>query len=191
VVVTVSTDLLAAEAIAFRPGLPEKLQAAAGVPLGLADKLMLAVEDFEAFAPDSRLFGHMDRTETGNYHLRPFGRPLIEGFFGGRMARELEGEGPGAFGVFAIEELCDLLGSSWRTKLRPLSESAWAHDPWARGSYSHALPGHAGDRAILAAPAGRLFFAGEATSPNYFSTAHGAYESGVRAAEEVLAALSA
>ena len=59
--------------------------------------------------------------------------------------------------------------------------------PFARGSYSHALPGHAGDRAVLAAPVdGRLFFAGEATSPNFFSTAHGARDSGERAAGEVL-----
>jgi monoamine oxidase len=32
-----------------------------------------------------------------------------------------------------------------------------------------------------------LFFAGEATSPNFFSTAHGALESGFRAAKEALA----
>ena len=47
--------------------------------------------------------------------------------------------------------------------------------------YSHALPGYAEMRAVLAAPVdGRLFFAGEATSPNFFSTAHGAgkWESG-------------
>jgi len=42
---------------------------------------------------------------------------------------------------------------------------------------------------VLAAPVdGRLFFAGEATSPEFFSTAHGARDSGERAAEEVLAA---
>jgi monoamine oxidase len=36
----------------------------------------------------------------------------------------------------------------------------------------------------LAAPVnGRLFFAGEATSPDAFTTARGAYESGVSAAE--------
>ena len=34
---------------------------------------------------------------------------------------------------------------------------------------------------------GRLFFAGEATSPNFFSTAHGARDSGERAAGEILA----
>ena len=36
---------------------------------------------------------------------------------------------------------------------------------------------------------GRLFFAGEATHRHDFSTAHGAYQSGVRAADEVMAAL--
>ncbi|MCJ9730994.1 FAD-dependent oxidoreductase, partial [Bradyrhizobium sp. PRIMUS42] len=45
------------------------------------------------------------------------------------------------------------------------------------------------DRAVLAAPVdGRLFFAGEATSPIFFTTAHGARDSGERAAQEVLAA---
>jgi monoamine oxidase len=44
---------------------------------------------------------------------------------------------------------------------------------------------------VLAAPVdGRLFFAGEATSSNFFSTAHGARDSGERAAGEVLVALA-
>ena len=81
------------------------------------------------------------------------------------------------------------LGNDFRRKLKPLKESRWSHDPFARGSYSHALPGHAGDRAVLAAPVdGRLFFAGEATSPHFFSTAHGARDSGERAAGEVVGA---
>jgi monoamine oxidase len=35
----------------------------------------------------------------------------------------------------------------------------------------------------------RLFFAGEATSAGDFSTVHGAHDSGVRAANEAIAAL--
>ena len=55
---------------------------------------------------------------------------------------------------------------------------------------SYARPGHADDRAVLAAPVDdRLFFAGEACSPNFFSTAHGAYMSGIAAAEAALASL--
>jgi monoamine oxidase len=36
----------------------------------------------------------------------------------------------------------------------------------------------------------RLFFAGEATHVHDYSTAHGAHDSGLRAAEEVIAALT-
>jgi monoamine oxidase len=51
------------------------------------------------------------------------------------------------------------------------------------------LPGKADCRAELAAPVeDRLFFAGEACSHGDYSTAHGAYLSGVAAAEAVIAA---
>jgi monoamine oxidase len=126
----------------------------------------------------------------GSYHLRPFGQPCIEGFFGGSFAQALEDAGEGALAAAAVDEIAALLGNDFRRKLKPLAGSRWAHDPFARGSYSHALPGHARDRAVLAVPVeGRLFFAGEATSPNFFSTAHGARDSGERAAGEALASI--
>ncbi len=188
VIVTVPTNLIADEAIRFHPALPGKVDAARGLPLGLADKVMLALDEPDALPKEGNLRGATMRTAMGTYHLRPFGQPCIEGFFGGSFAQALEDAGHGALAAQAIDEIVALLGSDFRRKLKPLSESRWAHDPFARGSYSHALPGHAGDRAVLAAPVdGRLFFAGEATSPNFFSTAHGARDSGERAAEEVLA----
>ncbi len=191
-IVTVPTNLIAQEAIRFYPALPAKVDAAAGLPLGLADKVMLALDEPETLPKDGNLRGATMRTEMGTYHLRPFGQPCIEGFFGGRFAQALEDEGCGAIAAHSIDEIADLLGNDYRRKLKPLKESRWAHDPFARGSYSHALPGHAGQRAVLAAPVdGRLFFAGEATSPNFFSTAHGARDSGERAAKEVLAAKAA
>ena len=191
VIVTVPTNLIAAEAIRFHPALPAKVDAARGLPLGVADKVMLALDEPDALPKDGSLRGATMRTAIGAYHLRPFGQPCIEGFFGGRFAQELEDAGKGAFAAHSIDEIAALLGNEYRRKLKPLSESRWAHDPFARGSYSHALPGHAGMRAVLAAPVdGRLFFAGEATSPNFFSTAHGARDSGERAAGEVLASTS-
>src|SRR5262249_62160115 len=106
------------------------------------------------------------RTAMGTYHLRPFDQPCIEGFFGGRFAQQLEDAGEGALAAASIDEIVSILGSDYRRKLTPLKESRWAHDPFARGSYSHALPGHADKRAVLAAPVdGRLVFAGEATAP--------------------------
>ncbi|MGX1167456.1 monoamine oxidase [Bradyrhizobium sp. USDA 372] len=190
VIVTVPTNLIADEAIRFSPPLPAKVNAAAGLPLGVDDKVTLGLDDAEAFPKEGNLRGATMRTDMGTYHIRPFGQPCIEGFFGGSFARELEDAGDGAIAAQAINEIAGFLGNDIRRKLKPLCESRWARDPFARGSYSHALPGHAGDRAVLAAPVdGRLFFAGEATSPTFFTTAHGARDSGERAAGEVLATL--
>jgi monoamine oxidase len=191
VILTVPTTLVASEAIRFAPALPDKVEAAIGLPLGLADKVVLALDTPETVQAETRLFGRTDRVGIGAYHLRPFGRPLIEGFFGGRLARELEQEGEGALPAFAIDELAAQLGNDLRARLKPLAATAWSRDPLAGGSYSHALPGKAGAREVLAGPVdGRLFFAGEATSASSFSTAHGAYETGVRAAEEAIAAVA-
>jgi monoamine oxidase len=188
IIVTVSTDLLAKETIRFTPALSDKVNAAAGLPLGLADKIMLALAMPTDLPADGNLRGRSGTVKTGAYHLRPQGMACIEGYFGGAYARELEDAGQGALAQAAIGEIAGLLGNDFRKKLTPLASSRWAHDEFAGGSYSHALPGHAGDRAILAAPVdGRLFFAGEATSPSFFSTAHGALESGFRAAKEVTA----
>ena len=192
VIVTIPTNLLAAEAIRFRPALPDKLAAAAGLPLGVADKLFLAIEGpVEDLPRDRHLIGHTDRTATGGYQIRPHGWPMIEGYFGGMLATGLEREGLDGMMAFALDELAGLFGADLRRRLRPIAHSAWVLDPLANGSYSCALPGHADDRAVLAAPVDdRLFFAGEACSIEFFGTAHGAYLSGVAAAERALAALT-
>src|SRR5712671_6620695 len=140
VIVTVPTNLIADEAIRFHPALPAKVDAARGLPLGLADKAMLALDEPEALPKEGNLRGATMRTAMGTYHLRPFGQACIEGFFGGRFARELEDAGDGALAAQSIDEIAALLGNDFRRKLKPMSESRWAHDPFARGSYSHALP---------------------------------------------------
>ncbi len=190
VIVCVPTNLLARQDIRFHPPLPAKVDAAAGLPLGADNKVMLALDDADKWPADVGLRGATISTDIGSFHLRPSGRPCIAGFYGGTFAREMETAGEGALLAHSIDEIVQLLGSDIRRKLTPLAESRWCHDRFARGAYSAAKPGHAESRAMLAAPVdGRLFFAGEATSPNFFSTAHGARESGVRAAQEVMAAV--
>jgi monoamine oxidase len=83
VVLTVPTPLFAAQGIRFRPDLADKAGAASMLPLGLADKLVMAVDMPDVVPADGRLIGNPYRTLTGSYYLRPFGRPLIEAFFGG------------------------------------------------------------------------------------------------------------
>lgn len=189
VIVTLPTNLLAEEALAFTPKLPDKIAAAAVLPLGLADKVILALDRPVNLPKDGHLFGRLDRTDTASYHLRPFGRNLIEAYFGGHLAADLERDGANAFYAFAEDELADLLGSSIRARLRCVAETSWGKEPFSRGSYSYAVPGHADARQKLAEPVeGRIFFAGEACSREYFSTAHGAYLTGIAAAESALKA---
>jgi monoamine oxidase len=190
VVVTLPTDVLAAAPGLFLPALPEKIDAAAGLPLGLADKLYFALDGAGEFRSESRLLGRTDSVATAAYHFRPLGRPIVEAYFGGETARGLETGGERAFADFAVAELVKALGSDIAARLRPLAFHAWGSDPLARGSYSYAIPGHADDRARLAAPVDdRIFFAGEACSTADYSTAHGAYISGVGAAADVLKSL--
>jgi monoamine oxidase len=187
VIVTLPTDLIAAQAIRFTPALPEKAELAAGLPLGLADKLFLALTGADEFEKDSRLFGRTDSAATGAYHFRPFGRALIEAYFGGSLARELEAAGEAAFLDFAVAELTAILGSDFKKRISPLRVHRWGADPYSGGSYSAALPGKSGYRALLAEPVdNRLFFAGEACSSDHYSTAHGAYLSGLAAAENIV-----
>jgi monoamine oxidase len=190
-IVTVSTAILAEERLVFDPPLTDKVAAAAGLPLGLADKLFLSFSGVLPEIGDSAyVIGSTRRRETASYQIRPLGRPVISCFFGGRWAAAMEEEGEAAMAAFAADELARLFGEGIRRQVASLAATAWRRDPWARGSYSYALPGHADDRAVLAAPVeDRLFFAGEACSPNFFSTAHGAWLTGRAAADSALESL--
>jgi monoamine oxidase len=190
VIVTVSTAVLASGAIRFDGAAEPQLGAAAALPLGLDDKVFLTLAEPAAVPPESHLLGRFDRERTASYYLRPFGRPVVECFLGGALACELEAAGEAATVDFVRGELGALLGARFARGLTPLAMSAWGREPTVLGSYSHALPGAAGARAVLATPVSeRLAFAGEACSPRDFSTAHGAWESGIAAADRIGAAL--
>jgi monoamine oxidase len=104
---------------------------------------------------------------------------VVEAFYGGVGARTLEKLDDRDAAAFAIDELVTLLGSEMRERLRFIVRSRWGEEPFALGSYSHARPGQAHMRATLAAAGDdRIAFAGEATSPTAYSTAHGAFDSG-------------
>ena len=187
-IVTLPTAVLANNEQLFLPALPQKTKAARGLPLGLADKLFIALAHAEEFEPNTRVFGRTDRIATASYQFRPFGRPMIEAYYGGSHAATLEAEGERAFFDFALSELTGLFGSGFARRVKPIRMHRWGADPFARGSYSYALPGMADCRTTLAAPVDeRLFFAGEACSTDDFSTAHGGFNTGVSAADAVFA----
>jgi monoamine oxidase len=184
---TVSTAVVAGDSIDLPAGLDAWREAARCLPLGLNEKYFLEVVGDAPFEPDTQVIGDPHGVRTGAYYLRPFGRPLVEAFFGGEGARMVHEEGPAGGFAFAMDQLAALFGTGVRRVLRPLCASCWSRTSRIGGAYSHALPGRASARGALAQPfEQRIFFAGEATSVADYSTAHGAHDSGVRAAAEIL-----
>jgi monoamine oxidase len=107
-------------------------------------------------------------------------------FVGGRLGVWLEKQGQAALTDFAIDRIADIFGSDIRKRVKRCIATAWEGDPWTRGTWACARPGHAHQRAQLARPLEeRLFFAGEATDRGGQGTCHGAYNSGLRAACEI------
>lgn len=192
VIVTVSTNVLAGDSIRLPRSLDRWREAARCLPLGLNEKLFFEIVGDAPFEDETHVTGNPRDATTASYYIRPFGLPVIECFFGGERARLLGDEGLVAGFGFALEQLVNLFGADVRRALRPLTGSNWHRSQRIGGAYSYALPGHVGARATLAQPFDdRIFFAGEATSVSDFSTAHGAHDSGVRAATEALSVLKA
>ena len=68
----------------------------------------------------------------------------------------------------------------------------WDRYPWSRGSYSLIRPGqYTAFHGIEHLPEGRVRFAGEQSSADWYGYMNGAVESGLRAAGEMLGALRA
>jgi monoamine oxidase len=190
VILTVSTEVLAGDSIQLPSSLDAWREAARQLPLGHDEKLFLEITGVAPFERESQVIGNPRDRRSGAYYIRPFDRPVIECFLGGESSDVLTDEGPPAAFAFALEQLVALFGAEVRALLRPMVASSWSRMDRIGGAYSYALPRHADARVTLARPfEQRIFFAGEATSRADFSTAHGAHDSGVRAAREVLAAL--
>ncbi len=188
---TLSSAVLAGDTVKLPREIDVWVEAARQLPLGRNEKLFLRIVGDAPFEAETHVTGNPRDPLTASYYIRPFGRPVIECFFGGDRAQLLEDEGQAAGFAFAIDQLARLFGEGVRAKLRPLAASAWSQMETIGGGYSYALPGHAAARLALAQPFdGRLFFAGEATHATDYSTAHGAHDTGLRAAAEALTALA-
>jgi monoamine oxidase len=186
-IITLPSPTIASGAVKFAPNLPvEVLQAHHDLPLGLMNKVALKFK--RNVFPSERMehvalkrFDHRGM----EYLLRLWDSDLCVGMSAGRLAFELEAAGEAAAIDHALTELTTMFGGDVRKQFDRGAATAWSSDPYARGSYSHCLPGRYGARAVLTHSVGeRIVFAGEHTEQSAYGTLHGAYLSGIRAAAE-------
>jgi monoamine oxidase len=194
VVVTLPLGVLQAGAVAFSPPLPVAKRAAiAQLGMGLLNKCCLRFPtafwdtetDWLNYVPDGSHYGQWAEWVS---LARPTGQPILLGFNAAAFGREMEGWSDSAIVASAMATLRTMYGQAIPEPVDALI-TRWGTDPYARGAYScNVLGSTPGMRADLAGNVnGRLFFAGEATESQYYQTVHGAYQSGMRAAGEILA----
>ncbi len=169
--------------ITFDPPLPEAKHAALrDAPVGHAAKLFVGLS---AAAPPSAVLSVTERYWCYT-QLNADGDPApFVGAFAGTAAaleRLQVTEGPDRW-VASLSALRPDLTLDPDAVL--LSE--WDPDPWARGAYTARALRSPMDDATLAAPVGRLAFAGEHAAGAWHGLMEGALRSGVRAARELLA----
>ncbi len=106
-------------------------------------------------------------------------------FMNGDREKPLRGMSNEDIVAFAYDELVKLRPSA-EGRVEPLKAWSWSNNPYSKGAYAYFAPGQINAFASeMAAPAGRLHFAGEHTA-ELQTGMEGAMESGERAVFEVL-----
>jgi monoamine oxidase len=182
--------VLKAQRIDFEPPLPEPhLTAIEGIGFNAVDKFLFTWDetfwddvDFLVYTPTRRdIFNWFANVNS----LVPGSNALMTFAFADE-ARASETASDEELIDLALAHLRDMYGDDVPPPTAML-RSRWATDPFTLGAYSFtAITTEMDHFDQIATPAGRVHFAGEHTHREYFSTVHGAYLSGRRAASEII-----
>lgn len=190
VVVTLPLGVLQAKRVDFTPALPlQKQRAIDKLGMGVLNKCYLRFQ--KAFWPSDvdRISyvpaKHGEWNQWASFQ-RVANAPVLMGFSAAERGRQIEAWSDEQIVSSAMETLQSIFDNRASEPI-DYRITRWGSDPFALGSYSYNPVGsNPRMRSDLAAPlAQAIFFAGEATDRDYFSTAHGAYLSGLRAAREI------
>lgn len=191
VVVTVPLGVLKHGDIQFEGGLSrDRRNAIDRLGMGLLDKIWLRfdhiawpddVDWIEWFGPRPGVFAQW--LSLG----RTLKAPVLLAFHAADQAMAIEKLSDADCLASAGDALRSMFGSAFPAP-RAMQATRWQGDRYARGAYSfNAVGCSEATRRDLGGTewGGRLIFAGEATEPKMFGTAHGAYLSGVKAAAAI------
>jgi monoamine oxidase len=190
VLVTLPLGVLKAGHIAFDPPLPPSTsKAISQLQMGVLNKCYLRFAkvfwpktvDWLEYIPNI----HGEWTQWVSF-ARTLKQPVLLGFHSGDRGLDMETWADNEIVASAMKTLQVIFGKAIPQPI-DFQITRWGADPYSFGSYSFLPVGsHPKQRRDLAKPLeDRLFFAGEATEEEFFGTAHGAYLSGLRAADEM------
>lgn len=190
-IITLPLGVLKAGTVSFLPQLPEKKrQAIAALEMGVLNKCYLRFP--KVFWPSEFDWLEYIPSNKGRWvewvsFARPTKQAILLGFNAADFGREIESWTNEQVVTSAMQTLRTMFGPDIPEPIA-YQITRWASDPYAFGSYSfNALGSTPEMRDHLAQNLDeKIYFAGEATHRKYFSTVHGAYLSGLRAAQEIM-----
>ena len=193
-IITLPLGVLKAGVVRFRPSLPSaKQEAIAGLGMGLLNKCYFRFPS--RFWPSGYDWLQYIPPRKGEWAewislADALDQPILLGFNAADFGRQIEGWTDAQIVENGMATLRHIFGANVPDPLE-YQITRWASDPFAGGSYSfNALGSTPAMRDTLADAVNEtLFWAGEATSRDYPGTVHGAYLSGVAAAEQLLRTL--
>ncbi|MFD0938809.1 flavin monoamine oxidase family protein, partial [Methylobacterium trifolii] len=157
VILTVPVGVLGAGTIRFAPALPEAVEGALqGLGMGAYTKVALRLDparfDLRAVGDAVTAARSDGADQTIYFEMAPFDRPLAIANLGGDGARELCTAGEATAVAAMTDRLAGILGNTAREAVTGGRLAGWWTDPFARGAYSVARPGHADAREALRRP---------------------------------------
>ncbi len=191
VIITVPLGVLKAGSIAFATPLsPARQSAIETLRMGVLNKCCLRF-DKVVWPADIDWIGWQGPRDGGWSQWLSLARaakaPALIAFHAADTARGLEKLSDADMAAGAHEALKVMFGNQFASP-RAVQVTRWARDPWSYGAYSFNAVGTtpATRKALSGADwGGRLVFAGEACSAEYFGTTHGALLSGRAAAKQI------
>jgi polyamine oxidase len=193
VVVTAPLGVLKSGVLRFTPALPrDRLAAIEALGFGRLEKVILAFEQpfwRAAGLPHAMLFPpEPDQPTMWVFGHDAFGAgPALVAFIFHSATDQVLDTAPEQTAEWTLGILAEATGAHCPAPLA-VKVTSWAHDPYARGAYTHIPPGAApGDVDLLGEPVnGRMLFAGEHTQSARLGYADGAMSSGIREAKRLL-----
>lgn len=185
-VIAAPLGVLKANLIKFEPKLPDwKEDAISNLGVGIENKIILHFE--KVFWPNVEFLGVVADTSYGcSYFLnlhKATGHPVLVYMPAGKLAKDIDKLSDEAAAGFAVQQLKTILPDA-SAPIQYLV-SHWGSDVNSLGSYSYDTVGKPHDLyERLRVPVDNLFFAGGATSSSFPGSVHGAYATGLQAAED-------
>ncbi|KAM3301324.1 polyamine oxidase 2 [Capsicum chacoense] len=185
-IIAVPLGVLKSKRIKFEPRLPEWKEAAINeLGVGIENKIILHFE--KVFWPNVEFLGVVaESSYKCSYFLnlhKATGHPVLVYMPAGHLARDIEKMSDEDAANFAYKQLQRILPNA-TTPIQHLV-SHWGTDENSLGSYSYDMVGKPHEfYERLRIPVDNIFFAGEATSMDYPGSVHGAYSTGLMAAED-------